>query len=66
MPTIHDFDCLLEKAIKIADKQQSIVGEEGWFTILEFLSDYRNSLQKELYPQTVPTTTSSGSQAESL
>ena len=44
MPTIHDFDCLLERAIKIADKQQTIVGEDGWFSVLEFLTLYRNNL----------------------
>lgn len=44
---------MLDKALKIADKQQTIVGEEGWFSILEFLSRYRSELQDKLYPTTV-------------
>jgi hypothetical protein len=44
---------LLEKALKITDKQQTIVGEKGWFSILEFLSRYRSELQDKLYPANV-------------
>jgi hypothetical protein len=29
---------LLHKAMKIAEKQDAILGEEGFFTILEFLA----------------------------
>lgn len=53
MPTIQEFDVLLDKAVKVADKQESIVGEEGWFVILESLSKYRLELQDRLYPATV-------------
>lgn len=44
---------MLDRALKIADKQSSIVGEEGWFTILEFLSRYRSELQDKIYPPTI-------------
>ncbi len=53
MPTIHEFDILLDKAVKVADKQESVVGEEGWFVILEALAKYRAELQDRLYPATV-------------
>ena len=53
LPTIHEFDTLLDKAVKISEKQQSIVGEEGWFKILEFLALYRSEITQKLYPQTI-------------
>ncbi len=53
MPTIHEFDILLNKTVKIAEKHQSIVGEEGWFVILEFISKYRHELQDKVFPATI-------------
>ncbi len=41
---MHEFDLLLHKALNIAEKQEAIIGEEGWFTILEFLADYRTRI----------------------
>lgn len=38
---MHEFDVILRKTLKIADKQEAIIGEDGWFTILEFLSDFK-------------------------
>jgi len=49
----HEFDLLLDKALKIADKQQAVVGEEGWFVILEFLAKFRAELQDRLFPATI-------------
>lgn len=41
LKTVHEFDTLLNKAIKIAQKHQTVIGEDGWFTVLEFLGNYR-------------------------
>jgi len=32
--------------VKIATKKQAEIGEEGWFIILEFLSDYSSSISE--------------------
>jgi hypothetical protein len=42
--TLNEIDTLLQKAMKIANKRSNEIGEEGWFVILEFLSDYANSM----------------------
>ena len=53
LETVHEFDQLLDRALRIADKQQSVVGEEGWFLVLEFLARFRAELQDRLFPATI-------------
>ena len=45
---LHEFDILVHKSIKIAFKRNNEIGEEGWFTILEFLSSYLLTLNDKL------------------
>lgn len=48
LPTIHEFDQLLSQAINIADKHEALINEEGWFVILEFLSEYKQRVVQKL------------------
>lgn len=39
---------LIHKALNIAEKHETIIGEDGWFTVLEFLADYRTKIVEKI------------------
>ena len=47
------FDTILAKACKVAGARKMdktyVIGEEGWFEILEFLQAYRNDVSHLIY-----------------
>jgi hypothetical protein len=47
----HEIDILLSEAIKIASSYENEIGELGWFTILEFLAKYNDSIQEKVEKQ---------------
>ena len=50
-PSIYTFDTLLNEALNIAEQFGIIIGEQGWFRILEFVNSFEKKAPIEINNQ---------------